>query len=272
MTITPAITLAQISDTHLLADKEAQLRGCNPLQSMQAVLQQALQAEPDGLLLTGDLAHIGEVEAYKQLQGAIAPLGLPAYWLPGNHDDIEVMQTVLNSPPFDGLSAIDSPVITPRAIDLGAWQLLMLSSVLPQAQFGEGYVCPQTLQWLQTELHRYPDKPTAIALHHHPVPINIDWVDQMQVQNASDLLFVLDSCPQVKLVTFGHIHLDFCNRRDRPNSHLPLFFYGCPSTHLQVTTETSTQREQLPGFRLFHLYADGTHQTQVQRLGMAHDL
>lgn len=265
------VTLAQISDTHLLADQSARLRGCNPWQSMQAVLQQALQAEPDGLLLTGDLAHSGEAEAYQQLQATIAPLGLPTYWLPGNHDDVEVMQAVLDSP-FDGLSVITSPFITPRAIDLGAWQLLMLSSVLPQAQFGEGYVCPQTLQWLQTELHRYPHKPTAVALHHHPVPVKIDWVDQMQVQNASDLLFILDGCPQVKLVTFGHIHLGFCDRRDRPDNQPPLFFYGCPSTHLQVTTKTSTKQERLPGFRLFQLYADGTHQTQVQRLGTEHNL
>ena len=155
----------------------------------------------------------------------------------------------------------------PQAVDLGAWQLLLLSSVLPNAQFGEGYLTAATLRWLQATLQSEPNKPTLVALHHHPVPINIDWVDQMQVQNASDLLMILDASSQVKLVTFGHIHLNFHHQRSRPNAQPPVSFYGCPSTHLQLTpTATSPKSSHLPGFRLFHLYPDGTYQTQVQRL------
>ncbi len=249
-----SVVLAQISDTHLLPDQSALLRGCNPWQSMQAVLQQAIQVRPDGLLLTGDLADSGERAAYEHLQGAIAPFGLPVYCLPGNHDNLDVMQDVLRS---QG---------TPQAIDLGHWQLLLLSSVLLSAQFGEGYLTTETLQWLQAELRREPHKPTAIALHHHPVPVNIDWVDQMQVQNAGDLLMILDIHPQVRLVTFGHIHLDFYHQRQRSHHQPPISFYGCPSTHLQLTASASSAKNaHLPGFRLLQLYSDGTYQTQVQR-------
>ncbi|MBE9064125.1 metallophosphoesterase [cf. Phormidesmis sp. LEGE 11477] len=264
--MTQPVTLAQISDTHLLADKSALLRGRNPWLSLSAVLQQAIAAQPDGLLLSGDLAERGELAAYENVRTAIfaaqrqgdrpvkdgvtdTALDLPIYWLPGNHDDLAAMKSAFQSPCFRGL----------QAINLGTWQLILLDSVLPQAQVGEGRLSSAALDWLHLELCQHPDKPTIVALHHHPVPVSIDWVDQMQVQNADELLAILDVFPQVKLVSFGHIHFEFQHQRQRSNRP-SIAFYGCPSTHLQID---ATANHRSPGFRLIHLHADGTHQTQV---------
>ena len=253
------LTLAQITDTHLLADPTARLRGSNPWQSFQALLHEVVQCQPDGLLLTGDLADQGDRAAYEQMRDAIAPLNLPTYWVPGNHDEVATAQSVLQgvryySPQHQGL----------ESINLGTWRLLLLNSVLPGARFGEGALAPGTLRSLRAELTEHSYQPTALALHHHPVPTGIDWLDQMQVQNAPALLSLLQDFDQVRLVLFGHIHLDF--QQVSQSGTGAIAFYGCPSTGLQVTPQAVTPDCHLPGFRLISLSSDGHHHTQVRRV------
>ncbi|MEM8612952.1 MAG: metallophosphoesterase [Cyanobacteria bacterium P01_H01_bin.105] len=255
------ILLAQVTDSHLLAQTTAQLRGCNPWQSIKAVLQQVAQYKPDGLLLTGDLAEQGEGEAYGHLVDAIASaltgqvIPLPIYWLPGNHDHLDTLrQTFQTLPASHGLTSID----------LGVWQLILLDSVLPQSKFGEGYLVAEQLHKLRFWLKKHPLKPTLIALHHHPVPVGIDWVDQMQVQNACEFHALINQFSNVRLVVFGHIHHEFRQQSAKGPS-----FYGCPSTCLQVTSPKLGLLEENPGFRLFWLYGDGTYKTEVRRVSDA---
>ncbi|MEA5466248.1 phosphodiesterase [Leptothoe sp. PORK10 BA2] len=248
-----SILLAQVTDSHLLAQTTAELRGCNPWYSFNRVLQAVVQCQPDGLLLTGDLAEQGDRAAYEQLVGAIAPLQLPTYWLPGNHDHRPTLQQVFQQlPQSQGLTSID----------LGPWQLILLDSVLPQAKFGEGYLSDEQLQQLHQNLSQAPNQPTLISLHHHPVPVGIDWVDQMQVQNSPGFLELLAQFSQVKLVVFGHIHHGFQQQTVDGVS-----FYGCPSTCLQVTSPELDVTDERPGFRLIWLDQNGSYRTEVKRVG-----
>ena len=246
--------LAQVTDSHLLTQTTAQLRGCNPWQSFNTVLEKVVQYKPDGLLLTGDLAEQGEAEAYGHLVNAIAPLRLPTYWLPGNHDRLDTLKQIFQSlPASQGL----------KSIDLDHWQLILLNSVLPQAKFGEGHLSAQQLQQLRCYLTDHPPKPTLIALHHHPIPIGIDWVDQMQMQNADQFLTLIKQFTNVKLVVFGHIHHEF-----QQETVEGISYYGCPSTCLQVTSVKADVMEKQPGFRLIWLYEDGSYRTKVRRISV----
>lgn len=265
-------TLIQITDTHLLADPTAQLRGCNPWQMLQDCLRQVVKHQPDGVLLTGDLADQGQPAAYDALVAAVSTIGCPVYWLPGNHDDVTQLQTQLRArlqiqPPASKWYGL-------QAVKLGAWRLLLLNSVLPQAKWGEGYLAADQLHWLRQELASYPDRPTLVALHHHPVPTGIDWLDQMPVQNAAELLGILANFAQVRVVVFGHIHQELVQEQfsvgEAPPtltpSAAPIAFYGCPSTCLQVPPLQPVPDADLPGFRLLYLKANGSHQTRVQRV------
>ena len=244
------ILLAQITDSHLLAQTTAELRGCNPWESFTQVLHEAMACNPDGLLLTGDLAEQGEARAYKNLAGALSPLNLPIYWLPGNHDHLPTMQQVLGQlSTAQGLTCIE----------LGTWQLILLDSVLPTAKYGEGYLANGQLAQLKYYLSQQPEKYTFIALHHHPVPVGIDWVDMMQVQNADEFLNLIKQFSQVKLVVFGHIHHGF-----ESGSSEGIHFYGTPSSCLQVTSPEVI--DERAGFRLFWLYGDGRYETEVRRV------
>ncbi len=255
------LTLAQITDTHLLADASALLRGCPTWQTLQAVLEQVGDCQPDGLLLTGDLADRGDAVAYERLREAIAPFNRPTYWLPGNHDDVATAEQVFHAPWLQGPTANGL-----QSIDLGAWRLVLLNSVKAPARYGEGELSPALLTALTDTLSTHSAQPTAIALHHHPVPTGIDWLDQIQVQNATDLWAILDRQPQVRVVVCGHIHLDLHHRHQRPAAD-PIAVYGTPSTGLQLKHPNPAPDHHRPGFRLLTLNDDGSHGTRVVRVG-----
>ena len=256
-----SIKIAQITDTHLLDRPDDLLRGWPVARSLREVLERAARHRPDYLLLTGDLADSGSVAAYQQLADRLTPLQIPTFWLPGNHDDLAAMRAVLKPPIF-----LSSP-----AIALGNWQLLLLDSTLPNAEFGEGHLTTDTLDWLDATLARHRDRPTLIALHHHPVSTGIDWVDGIRVRNAEEFLAILDRHPQVRAIVFGHIHMEL-ERQHLSAAGSTAHFYGCPSTCHQVISSESTPDERQPGYRLLALNPDGTHATAVYRIATrSHD-
>jgi 3',5'-cyclic-AMP phosphodiesterase len=244
------ITLAQITDTHLFADKNALMRGWPTWKSLQAVVQTVAEAQPDILLLTGDLADKGEGKAYRHLVELLDPLNIPIYSLPGNHDDGSKLASLLTGENFR----------SEKSFELAGWRTLLLDSVLVESQIGQGALSETSWQWLENQLETYVEQPTLIALHHHPLQTGIDWMDMMQLQESERFQALVARFAQVKLVIFGHIHAKFLQRLGTIDYH------GTPSTCIQVAT---LDDENLPGFRLIHLNEDGTYHTQVQRVAFA---
>jgi Icc protein len=74
---------------------------------------------PDLLLATGDLANHGSEAAYVRVRESFDALGLPWFWLPGNHDSGALMHAVIGR---------GRPMI--RSICVGAWQIVMLDSTV----------------------------------------------------------------------------------------------------------------------------------------------
>jgi len=247
-------TIAQITDTHLLDEREESLRGVVPWHSLQAVLAEVIREQPDLLLLTGDLADMGSAAAYQPLLDAIAPVGIPAYWLAGNHDGLLTISKVLDRSWL-------SPLVSIRREN---WQIIGLNAIATPNGWGEGELTEETLAWLTCELQAHRDRPVLIALHHHPIPVGIDWLDLMGLKNGEKLLAIIDCFVTVKLVLFGHVHQAFAIERGAVS------YYGCPSTFDQVIFNKNCSREfYQPGFRLLRLYPDGSHQTRVCRVVIA---
>jgi Icc protein len=221
------------------------------MESFQAVLQQikALPQQPDLLLLTGDLSQDGKHESYRLVQEWLAPLGIPAYWVPGNHDDPTVMAEVLHQPPI-------SP---DKTFEAGGWQFLLMNSRVPGCVHGQ--LSAESLDWLDRELYRAAPLPTLISFHHPPFLVESDWLDSSTLQNSEALLALIDRHPHVKLVVFGHIHQEFSCRRH--NVH----YLGTPSTCIQFEPKSHhfALDQQTPGYRLITLYPDGSWDTRVER-------
>ena len=253
-----SLLIAQVTDIHLFAQANQQLLGLSTADSFAAIIcqLQALDPQPDFLLLTGDLSQDGSVASYHRLQTLLAPLQLPTYWLPGNHDDLDVMQRSLTQPQF----------LAEKSFQAGGWQLVLLSSVVPGCVHGE--LAPESLVWLDQQLKNAGDRPTIISFHHPPFQVHSDWLDTSILQNSEELFAVIDRHAHVKLVLFGHIHQAFhCQRQG-------VDYLGSPSTSIQFEPQSSdfALDQAQPGFRLLRLYADGTWQTTIKRVAYAHHM
>ncbi len=245
------LRIAQITDPHLFAESNECLLGVRTTDSFMALVNQLqqLNPRPDLLLLTGDLSQDGSVASYKRLQTLLCPLGIPVYWLPGNHDCVEAMAESLNHSLFQ----------SDKSFQRGGWQFILLNSQDPGRV--EGRLSPESLQWLDRELS-HSNAPTLVSLHHPPFAVNSNWLDTSILQNTPEFLAVLDRHPQVKLVVFGHIHQEYEQTRNG------ITFLGTPSTCIQFEPESTNFAlgHQQPGFRMIHLYANGQWDSQIQRV------
>lgn len=101
-----------------------------------------------------------------------------------------------------------------------------------------------------------------IALHHQLVPVGSAWIDQYIVNNAESLFGIIDSRPQVKVVTWGHVHQEF----KAIHKGIPLF--ATPSTCVQFKPKCDNFKVDtlMPGYRWFDLNEDGSFTTGVERV------
>jgi Icc protein len=250
-----SLIVAQITDIHLFANIEQKMLGVPTYDALQAVVAHLsqLQHKPNILLITGDLSQDETNESYQELQNLIEPLEIPTYWLPGNHDDLPMMQEVLNRP----------PIYADKSFIAGGWHFLLLSSWRPGCVHGE--LSQVSLEWLDTQLQLIGEQPTMIALHHPPCLIDSDWLDAINLRNSEEFLAVIDRYSQIKLVVFGHIHQAFDSQRNGVQ------YLGSPSTCVQFkpkSVEFALDSVQ-PGFRLLTLLPDGSFKTKIERVNFS---
>ncbi|MEX0731385.1 MAG: 3',5'-cyclic-AMP phosphodiesterase [Aquisalimonadaceae bacterium] len=247
-----ALRVLQITDTHLFGDRQRELGGVNSdhgcRQVFDLVARDALPA--DLLLLTGDLVHDGSVEAYRRLRERADALGVPGLVIPGNHDNAGLMREIF----------AEGRVRWQGHLELGDWLVIMLDSTI-EGKPG-GHLAPAELQRLDDLLTRRPRHHALICLHHHPLPMGSQWIDQIGVDNGEALFAVLDRHSGVRAVLWGHVHQEF------QASHGAMQLLACPSTCLQFAPgqREFTVDAEAPGYRTLNLYADGRIDTRVRRL------
>jgi 3',5'-cyclic AMP phosphodiesterase CpdA len=199
--------LVQISDTHIV-ERGTLLYGQadTALHLAETVIEiNAMRPRPDAVLITGDLVeHPGPV-TYSHFRDLIAPLQMPVYLMPGNHDDPKIMAEFFKDTP---MFPAEAPTYQ-YAIDDFPLRVLMLNSHFDDSElpcFG-----PRRLQWLEEKLAGW-DKPTLIAIHHPPMKTGIGFIDMVGPQWYQDLDDVLCRYPNVLKVICGHGHADLQGR------------------------------------------------------------
>ncbi|MGH2822387.1 MAG: metallophosphoesterase, partial [Thermoleophilaceae bacterium] len=198
--------LVQLTDCHIRADAGFTYDGIDTRESLQEVvaLMQARHGLPDVVAVTGDLSDDGSQAAYAWLRRCLTTLAVPAYCIPGNHDDAEMLRAVL---PGDNVHVTDWA-------ELGGWQLALLSSAVSGREGGSlGRGGQDTLSAL---LRFAGHAPTLVLLHHPPVPVGSPWLDTMCLDDAEAFFEVIDRHPNVRAVVFGHIHQTYDEARGTP--------------------------------------------------------
>lgn len=250
--INKSIVILQITDLHFMANAGDKLMGIDTEYYFQSVLHQAFNKLQvfDLVLLTGDLAQEPCQASYRRLNAYLQKLGVPCLCLPGNHDDFLMMEQELNQ----GLVSCRKQIL------LGNWQIVCLNSQIPDS--ADGILAPQELEFFQNCLITHPDHFALVALHHHCLPTNSLWMDNMMVKNSGRFLQIAGLYPQLQIITCGHIHQTLDEQYGK------IKILGTPSTCFQFTPLSPhfSLDTTAPGYRIISLYPDGTSNTEVMRL------
>jgi Icc protein len=247
------LRIAQVTDTHLEQQHGGRLLGMDTDASLVHVLDLVRAGAPDVVLATGDLANHGTDEAYARVRGHFESLGVPWFWLPGNHDDPGAM-----------MRGLGAGVPMARSVVAGDWQLVLLDSTVP-GQVG-GRLGAGELALLDALLERREAPHALVCLHHQPVPIGCAWLDEQRVEDGHAFLAVLARHPCVRAVVWGHVHQEFDEHRGA------IRLLASPSTCIQFARHSEGFRvdESAPGMRWLELAPDGGVDTRVERVSGVH--
>ncbi|MFU8798239.1 MAG: 3',5'-cyclic-AMP phosphodiesterase [Gammaproteobacteria bacterium] len=247
------IRIAQISDFHLFGKPEEVFYGLNTEKSFLAVLDLVKSAQPfDFCLLTGDLAQDHFDQTYQRLIHHIThTLPYPCYWLPGNHDDPELMANIFAK----------TQIESNKSILIQDWHLILLNSHKPKSD--AGYLAKTECDFLKTQLKNYPTHHTLVVLHHHPIKLDSTWLDSVMLENAAEFLEIIDNHHQIRGIVFGHVHQE----SEIYRNHIP--YLSSPSTCVQFLPKSTPFKLDLnahPGYRCIELYPDGKIKTNIERI------
>ncbi len=251
----------QVTDCHLFASPEGELRNMRTLDTLNAVLAQAsLEARPDAILATGDIAQQAHPATYATFLAAVrARFDAPLVCVPGNHDSEPMLSSALPAVPVtlplagygDGSEAANR------------WRIVGIDTHI-EGETG-GRAGSSVRARLAREIGEASEH-VLVAGHHAPIPIGTDWLDVHRIEDGDELLACLGaqgpSDSPVRAYVFGHVH----QAVDAERGSLRLL--ASPSTCFQFTPKSAGfgVDDKPPGYRWLTLHADGSLATEVRWL------
>jgi len=196
------VIFAQISDTHIRppgrlaygkVDTAAALERC-------VAHLNALRPRPAFAVVTGDLVDFGSPAEYRRLRELMAPLAMPYYVIPGNHDERGALRDALR----DAAYLPSEGEFLHYTIEGYEPRFLALDSVVAGAPYGE--LGPARLAWLEARLGEAPDRPTVLLIHHPPFLTGIRHMDVQNCRDGAALGAVVERHRQVRALLCGHVH------------------------------------------------------------------
>jgi 3',5'-cyclic AMP phosphodiesterase CpdA len=170
--------------------------------AVQSVLR--LPQRPDAVVITGDLSDFGRAAEYEHLARLLAPLPMPIYLMPGNHDDRDQLRR--SFPDHAYLApGVGTAGFVQYSVRVGALRLLTLDTCVPGESHGA--LCEERLGWLEQQLDASRGEPVVIAMHHPPFQTLIGHMDEIGLlQGAEALEALVAQHRNVERVICGHLH------------------------------------------------------------------
>lgn len=195
-------TIIHVSDPHFLAGGAA-LGDRYDVEATFARTTNAIRAvdpSPAAIVVTGDLADLGEPDAYRRLRNALEPvaheLGAPIVWVAGNHDERPALRAGL----LDG-APTEEPVT--GVWDLDGLRLIALDTSVPGWHHGD--LDAEQLVWLRDLLDSPAPHGTLLAMHHPPLPSHLPLFDILELRNQDALADAIRGS-DVRAILAGHLH------------------------------------------------------------------
>lgn len=194
--------IAQITDTHIKAAGRLAYRRVDPADRLRNCVAHlnALSPRPNLVLLTGDLVDLGRPEEYVLLREILAPLDAPLHVIPGNHDERGALRQAFAD---HGYLPREGEFLH-YVLEDYPLRLIGLDTVVPGELRGE--LCSARLAWLEAQLERAPERPTALFMHHPPFLTGLAKMDWQNCHNGAALGALLERHRQVVRLLCGHVH------------------------------------------------------------------
>lgn len=198
----PSHVVAHVSDTHLLDGEARQYDAIDTVDHLRSALARLIRIDPtpQAIVVTGDLADLGEPEAYRTLRGLVEPLaasiGAQVVWCMGNHDERAAYSRELFGE--------ESEAPQDRVYDVAGLRIVSLDTSVPGWHHGE--LGDDQLAWLADELATPAAHGTILALHHPPIPSPlVPAAEIIELLDTERLAAVLRGS-DVRTILGGHYH------------------------------------------------------------------
>lgn len=199
--------LVVFTDLHMLPEGQT-IIGLDPYKRLETGIAHvnAYQADADGVIVTGDLTHYGDVISYERLKTLLDQLIPPLYLAIGNHDNRENFLSVFAE------AETDENGFVQRALDFADCRALILDSLYaPPYEYPvshAGLLCEKRLAWLEAELEsaKADDKPVLIFMHHPPHKTGFSGMDVIKLINEDQFYELAHRYGNVRHIFAGHVH------------------------------------------------------------------
>ena len=193
--------IAQISDTHILANASDQPAASLRADCLQRCVADINEQEPDVVIFSGDTVQHGTAEEYARLRGLLAPLNAPLYLVPGNRDDNDALRTAFS----DHTHLPPKGAFLHYVIDDYPVRLVAIDSTLQGQR--KGFFCAERQAWLDGVLREQPNRPTLLFIHHPPFDVGDHYVGgYSRAEDAAALVDIVSGHRQVIALLCGHVH------------------------------------------------------------------
>ena len=199
----PTHTIAHLSDTHYLGGRRPLYGSLDTDRTLARALEQLERSgtNPSAIVITGDLADLGEPDAYERLRDELQPaadrMGSKIIWVMGNHDERGPFASILLGGDADDVTPQD------RVYDIDGLRIIALDSSVPGYHHGE--LTDEQLSWLEEVLTVPAAHGTLLALHHPPLPSPIEIMAIIELQEQQKLADVIRGT-DVRGILAGHLH------------------------------------------------------------------
>lgn len=164
----------------------------------------ARHEEVDAVIVSGDVADIGEDDAYARALMLLSRFSVPVYVVPGNHD-----RTARLRDAFIAFPGHAEPPVADKACHsavVAGVRLVLLDTSVDGIDTGEhhGELGSAQLVWLDALLA--DGLPAMIAMHHPPFGSGIGFMDGITLKDADAFAAVVARHSNVRRIACGHVH------------------------------------------------------------------
>jgi 3',5'-cyclic AMP phosphodiesterase CpdA len=191
-----------LSDTHFVPVGQT-LFALDPRARLDAAIQAINRDHSDleFVIITGDLAHSGQSEAYRNLANALERITVPVLLMLGNHDRRAPFRKTFADADDDGNGFVQSMRVFEGAT------VVTLDTLDEGARSHAGFLCDRRLGFLERSLAEAPaDRPLLLFQHHPPFDNGLPHMDRIKLRNPDAFWGAIARTRKPDYLFIGHVH------------------------------------------------------------------